>query len=114
MSNEATGKLIKLFPVKKITETLSVRDFVLEIADGKFPQKVTFSAIGKSMDFLKKFSVGDNISLQFDLRGREYVKDGVAKYFNTLNAWKIMAADDKATLDAAMVPDEDPWASIPA
>ena len=40
---------------------------------------------------LDSVRVGDELKVHFNLRGREWTspKDGVTKYFNTLEAWRI-------------------------
>ena len=107
MSN-ITGTIIKLFPVKAINEKFSVREFVVETSDNpKYPQKILLQSTGKAIEFLAKFKEGDSVDVTYDLRGREYSRDGNTKYFNTINAWKISAATDTPATD------DDPWAGVP-
>lgn len=48
------------------------RDLVLEVGDGKFLQTVAFEAFGDKVSLLDGLSPGDEVTLRFGLRGREY------------------------------------------
>ncbi len=57
------------------------RDLVLEIGDGKFVQTVPFEAFGDKMASLEGLSVGDEVTVRFGLRGREWK----GRYFTNLS-----------------------------
>jgi len=42
MAYKATGRLHKVFDTEQKTASFSAREFVIEMADGKFPQMVKF------------------------------------------------------------------------
>jgi len=89
---ETTGKVYLISP----TETrgnFTFRKFVLEIADNpKYPQFVEFQTTRDNIGKLDTIKVGDEVRVEFNLRGREWTsKTGEVKYFNTLDAWKIDA-----------------------
>jgi len=47
-------------------------------------------------DLLNSFKVGDDVKININLRGREWINpEGVAKYFNSIQGWRIekMSAD---------------------
>ena len=45
-------------------------------------------------DILNKYKLGDSVKVGINLRGREWINpEGVAKYFNSIQGWRI----DKAT-----------------
>lgn len=91
MGIEATGKIYALFETKQVSERFSKREFVLELADNpKYPQLVSFEFTGDKCSMLDGFSVGDQVRVEFSLRGREWRSpSGEVKYFNTLNAWSL-------------------------
>lgn len=70
-------------------KTYSKRVVVLSDDDPKYPQLVPFEFGGKNVDKADQFRVGDEISVTFSLRGREWTKDGVTKYFGSLDAFKV-------------------------
>ena len=89
MGYQATGRLHKVFDADKKSESFTARDFVVEIEDGKFPQMVKFQLVQDKCPLIDDFSEGDEINVDFDLRGREWNE----KYFTNLNAWRIALAD---------------------
>jgi single-strand DNA-binding protein len=89
MAYKATGRLHKIFETEQKSASFSVRDFVIEVADDKFPQMVKFQLTQDKCALIDDYSEGDVISVDFDLRGREWND----KYFTNLNAWRIAQAD---------------------
>lgn len=91
MGMEATGKLHTIFDTKQVSERFTKREFVVEIADNpKYPQLVQFQLTGDRCAQLDEFRVGDQVRLEFSLRGREWRSpNGEVKYFNSLDVWKV-------------------------
>lgn len=87
---EVTGTLKVKFDTVVVSEKFSKRDFVLTIdADTQYPQHVSFQATQDNCTMLDSFNQGDEIKVQFNLRGREWNGPQGIKYFNTLEAWQI-------------------------
>lgn len=74
--------------VSKVSDNFKKRDVVVT-TDGEYPQHITVQLTQDKCALIDKYKVGDEIECSIDLRGREYEKDGVTKYFNTVNCWKI-------------------------
>lgn len=91
MGMEATGKLHMIFETKQVSERFTKREFVLELADNpKYPQMVLFQLTGDRCQQLDDFRVGDQVRIDFSLRGREWRSpNGETKYFNSLDVWKV-------------------------
>lgn len=91
MGIEATGKIYALFETKQVSERFSKREFVVEMADNpKYPQLVMFQLTGDRCVQLDDFAVGDEVRIEFSLRGREWRSpSGEVKYFNQLDCWKV-------------------------
>jgi hypothetical protein len=91
MGIQVHGRLHALFEPKQITERFAKREFVLELADNpKYPQYVLFEVTGDRIGLLESFAVGDEVEVEFNLRGREWTgRDGEVKYFNSLDVWTI-------------------------
>src|ERR1044071_2359353 len=107
MAMEATGKLKAIFETKQFSERFSKREFVLELADGKYPQTVLFQVTGDRCASLDQFQVGDEVRLEFNLRGREWKSpQGEVKYFNSLEVWRIESAREASR--ARRAPPADP------
>jgi hypothetical protein len=94
MGIEATGKLHTIYETKQVSERFSKREFVVELADNpKYPQTVLFQLTGDRCAQLDGMSVGDQVRIEFSLRGREWRSpSGEVKYFNSLDVWKIEPA----------------------
>lgn len=91
MGIEATGTIRVIYETKQVSERFSKREFVLELTDNpKYPQLVQFQCTGDRCAQLDEFSEGDQVRVDFSLRGREWRSPkGETKYFNTLDVWKI-------------------------
>jgi len=94
MGIEATGKLHTIFETKQVSERFTKREFVVELNDNpKYPQVVLFQLTGDRCSQLDGLSVGDQVRVDFSLRGREWRSpSGDVKYFNSLDVWKVEPA----------------------
>jgi len=104
MGYQATGRLHKIFDTEKKSDSFSARDFVIEIEDGRFPQMIKFQLVQDKCALIDDYSEGDEINVEFDLRGREWND----KYFTNLNAWRIGSAESsgKSKDEQAAIPNE--------
>ena len=94
MGIETTGRLHAIFDTKQVSERFTKREFVVEIADNpKYPQTVQFQLTGDRCSQLDGMNVGDQVTIEFSVRGREWRSpQGEVKYFNSLDVWKIEPA----------------------
>lgn len=93
MGIEVSGKLHTIYETKQVSERFAKREFVLEMADNpKYPQLVLFQLTGDRCAQLDDHQVGDEVRVEFSLRGREWKSpQGELKYFNSLDVWKLEA-----------------------
>lgn len=93
MAFDTVGRLHVVNDTKQVSERFTKREFVVEIADGKYPQFVLFQLTGDRCSQLDGHQVGDNVQVTFNVRGREWRSpQGETKYFNSLDVWKIESA----------------------
>lgn len=94
MAMEATGRLHTIFDTKQVSERFSKREFVVEMSDNpKYPQMVLFQLTGDRCSQLDGVNVGDAVTIEFSLRGREWKSpSGEVKYFNSLDVWRVEPA----------------------
>jgi len=85
MEHKLKGKLILKSEPRQISEKFRVMDFVIETPDEKYPQKVQFQILNDRIQEMDKWTIGEELEVSFDIRGREYS----GKYYNSLNAYKI-------------------------
>lgn len=87
---EVTGQLKLKYDTQKVSEKFQKRDFVLATdLSTPYPQFVSFQVTQDKCTMLDSFNQGDEIKVQFNLRGREWNGPQGIKYFNTLEAWRI-------------------------
>jgi hypothetical protein len=116
MGFQTSGKIHSISDTQQVTERFRKREFVLELADNpKYPQYVQFQLTGDRCENLDGFNVGDEIQLEFSLRGREWKSPkGDIRYFNSLDVWEISgsrsgrSAGGHGSGDEPPLPDEPP------
>ena len=91
MGMEIDGRLHATFETQQVTERFRKREFVIELADNpRYPQFVLFQLTGDRCENLDGFEVGEEVRVEFSLRGREWKSPrGEIKYFNSLDVWKL-------------------------
>ena len=99
-----TGKLHFVEDTKQVSDSFKRRSFVVDFQENPlYPQYITFELTQDRVGVIDAFKLGENIEVTFNLRGREYAKDGVTKYFNSLEAWMVKEASASGTTQAATV-----------
>ena len=98
MALETTGKIYALFDTQQVTERFRKREFVLELGDNpRYPQYVQFQLTGDRCENLDGFAVGEEVRVEFSLRGREWQSPrGETKFFNSLDVWALERMGDAA------------------
>jgi len=109
MGFETSGKLHAVAETKQVTERFRKREFVVELADNpRFPQFVQFELTGERCEHLDGFEVGEQVRVEFSLRGREWKSPkGEIRYFNSPDAWTVERAKD-APGRSRDFPDDEP------
>ncbi len=92
MAYKAEGKIHKIFDTEQKSATFQAREFVIEVADGQYPQMVKFQLVQDKCNLVDGINEGDAVAVDFDLRGREWN----GKYFTNLQAWRVSRADGAA------------------
>lgn len=96
------GKVLEKSDTQAIKETFKKREFVLEYAENpQYPEFLKFELIQSNCDQLDSIEVGDEVSVNFNLKGRKWTDPkGEVKYFNSLQAWRV----DKKTVASQEAP----------
>ncbi|MCP4750331.1 MAG: DUF3127 domain-containing protein [Proteobacteria bacterium] len=94
---EIKAKLLEIFETKQVTSSFQKREFVVEYAENpQYPEYVKFELIQDKCGLLDKFSIGQEVNIHFNLKGRKWTDPkGEVKYFNTLQAWRILEATNQ-------------------
>jgi hypothetical protein len=100
---QINGKILEISEVQAISATFRKREFVLEYIESQYPEFIKFEAIQDKCELLEKLSIGDQVNVDFNLKGRKWTNpQGEVKYFNSLQAWKISGMQDGPQQDAPM------------
>lgn len=115
MGIEVSGKIHSVFESKQITERFRKREFVLELSDNsRYPQTVLFQLTGDRCEDLDGFDVGDEVQVEFSLRGREWKSpSGEVKFFNSLDVWTLKKISAGTNAGASGFGEEPPFPDDP-
>lgn len=107
-----TGSIHELFPTVNVSATFRKREVVINYLENPmYPQYITLQFVQDRCELLDNYQKGQEVSIDFNLRGREWVApDGTKKYFNTLEAWRINVAQD---VPAAPAQSAEPVTAVP-
>lgn len=94
----ASGKIHVIEQTQQVSARFQKREFVVELVDNpRYPQLVQFQATGERCSSLDGFEPGDEVEIEFSLRGREWKSPrGDVKYFNSLDVRSIARAGAEA------------------
>tara|TARA_B100000700_G_scaffold286328_1_gene341107 strand:- start:40 stop:432 length:393 start_codon:yes stop_codon:yes gene_type:complete len=92
---EIKGKIKKISDTIEISDRFRKREFVVEYSNNpEYPQIIQFEMVQDRCEILDQFKEGQQVEIFFDLRGREWTSpQGDIKYFNKLQAWKIVSTE---------------------
>ncbi len=82
---ELEGTIFKKFDTQKVKDSFQKREFVMEVSDGAYPQRIKMELTQDKCQLLDSHQEGDKIKVSFNIRGSEWQ----GKYFVNLQAWKI-------------------------
>ncbi len=95
MSYEITGKLAAKFDTVQRTESFKTREFVIEKSEDIGGRMITnyikLQSVQDKTAMLDRYNVGNEVKVQFNLKGSKWVKDGREGYITNLDAWRIEA-----------------------
>lgn len=93
MSYEITGKLVARFDTVQRTESFKTREFVIEKSDDFNGRAITnyvkFQCVQDRTTMVDRFNIGDNVRVQFNIKGTKWEKDGKTNYITNLDAWRM-------------------------
>ncbi|MBN2236955.1 MAG: DUF3127 domain-containing protein [Bacteroidales bacterium] len=94
MSFEISGKLIEKYDTQVISDRFKKREFVIEKKDStpngfEFVETIKFQLTQEKCEGLDPFAIGEDITVQFNIKGKRWEKNGQVSYFNNLDAWKV-------------------------
>jgi hypothetical protein len=85
MEYKAKGKVILIGPDQVKSEKFTMKEFVIQTPDEKYPQSINFQISNNNIAQLNGINIGEEVEVSFDIRGNEFN----GKYYNKLNAFKV-------------------------
>ena len=104
MAYDLTGKVKLVQDAKTISDKFTVREFVVTVDDGRYPQDISLQVVNDKVSLLDNLQEGQEVTVKFDIRGREYN----GRYFNNLQAWQIEGGEGAAAAPVAPAGDDRP------
>ena len=93
MSNQIKGRIKTIFPTIQVSDKFTKRDVVLTTPTEMSPQDILVQFTQDKCAILGTYKSGDEVDVDYNLRGREWINpQGEAKYFNTIEGWRINRA----------------------
>ena len=98
MNMQVQGTIHVTNEAQQVTERFRKREFVLELEGAsRYPQYVMFQLTGDRCEALDGFEKGQEVKVEFSLRGREWTSPkGEVRYFNSLEVWSIDSVGNAA------------------
>ena len=82
---EARGKVKVIFETQTFASGFTKREMVITTAEDRYPQDIKFEFVKEKTDLLNDVTEGQDVSVNFDIRGNEYN----GKYYVNLVGWRI-------------------------
>ena len=91
------GKLKAKMDTQRVSDRFQKREFIITIEseDGHDTQHVSFQLQQDKCSIINDILIGTDVSVEFELRGREWEAPQGVKYFNTLLAWTVIPVNTK-------------------
>lgn len=87
---EITGIIKMIGTDQNVSASFVKRELVVSTAE-QYPQHILINFVQDKVDLLDKFTVGQEVTVSINLRGREWTNpQGEVKYFNDIQGWKII------------------------
>ena len=91
---EVSGKIKVINGTVNVSDSFQKRELVVTTEE-QYPQHVLIEFNQDKCAVLDSYSIGQSVKVSINLRGREWINpEGIAKYFNSLQGWKIEALSE--------------------
>ena len=104
MAYKATGTITHIGEIENITESFSKQLVVLEVANGEYPEVHPIEFQNAKIGLVADLAEGQEVTIHFNIKGREWAGQTPRKFFPTLSAWKIESATATAPPAKAYTP----------
>ncbi|HET8736117.1 MAG TPA: DUF3127 domain-containing protein [Pricia sp.] len=97
---EVQGKIKKIEETKEYGNNGFRKREVVITTEEQYPQPLAIEFVQDKTDLLNNYSVGQNVKISINLRGREWTNpQGEVKYFNSIQGWRIENVQEGQSAD---------------
>jgi hypothetical protein len=101
---EVSGKIKVIGATQQVSASFQKRQLVVTTEE-QYPQFIEINFVQDKCDLLNGLTVGQNVTVGINLRGREWVNpQGETKYFNDIQGWKVSKSESVSTIQEATTP----------
>lgn len=87
---EISGLIKSIGETVQVSDKFAKREFVLETEHDKpYPQTILFELHNDRCDMIDAYNEGQEVTVSFNLKGRQHNGNNGLKTYNTLVCWKI-------------------------
>lgn len=105
---EVTGKIKAINPEQQVSASFRKRELVVTTSE-QYPQHILIEFNQDKCDLLSAYSVGQEVKVSINLRGREWVNpQGETRYFNSVQGWRIEKMAEPVPPSQAYVNNQQP------
>lgn len=103
------GKVKLVGQTEAVSDKFKKRELVITTNENPtYPQYITVQCTNDKCVMLDNLSVGTEVSLEINLRGREWKSpQGDTRYFNTIECWKVDVIGSAPVIKSLPAPIED-------
>jgi hypothetical protein len=104
------ARIQKIMDEQVINDRFRKREFVIQTKE-QYPQTLLLEFTQDKTAVLNNFSVGQEVVIEFNIRGREWTppQGGDTRYYTTLQAWRMNAAEGGAPTPSDIPPMGQPF-----
>ena len=104
---EITGKIKKIDETKTFGASGFRKREMVITTNEQYPQMLMVEFVQDKCDLLNNYQVGQDVKISINLRGREWINpQGEAVYFNSIQGWRVEAAQPEGSVGAPPAPIE--------
>ncbi len=104
---ELSGKIKKIMDLQTFDSGFRKKEMVITTAEN-YPQDIIIEFTQDRVNLLDPLQEGQDVKVSINIRGREWINpQGEAKYFNSINGWRvelIQAVNTQPSQDLPPVP----------
>lgn len=107
---EISGEIKKIYKTQTIGGNGFQKRELVVTTNEQYPQIILIEFVQDKCDLLNNYNLGDMVVISINIRGREWINpEGQAKYFNTIQGWKITSKNNPDTPPPppTSIPDEE-------